>query len=148
MHSLKSTSQAIGAKHLFELARDQEQAGKEEDRDTIEKHHEGMLQEFEAVLAEIEVILEREQKDNTTEIPDAACSEIEKPQLEEKLKLLLEALDDYNGDQAAKQMDELKDYCYAGKKLEELLAPVAQKIDEFDFCTALELVIKIREEIG
>lgn len=148
VHSLKSTSQAIGAKHLFELARDQEQAGKEEDRDTIEKHHEGMLQEFEAVLAEIEVILEREQKESATEIPDAACPEIEKAQLEEKLKLLLEALDDYNGDQAAKQMDELRDYCYAGKKLEELLAPVAQKIDEFDFCTALELVIKIREEIG
>ena len=59
VHSLKSNSQAIGAERLYEIAKNQELAAKEENREEILKHHEEMLQEYKVVLTEIEGRLER-----------------------------------------------------------------------------------------
>ncbi len=150
VHSLKSTSQAIGANHLFELARDMEQAGKEEDCKTIAAHHEEMMQEFDAVLAELGERLEREQKQSKrteSETSQRVYLEIEAAQLEEEFKKLEQALDDYNGEQAESLVEELKKYRYKDKILEGLLTPVAQKIDDFDFGAAMELLQKVREEV-
>lgn len=53
VHALKSTSLAIGAAVLSEMAKRQEEAGKEAREDVLLANHEALMQEYELVCAEI-----------------------------------------------------------------------------------------------
>jgi len=54
VHSLKSTSQTIGAKSLYEMAKKLEEASKKEDTTYIVLNHDEMITTYKKVLAEIE----------------------------------------------------------------------------------------------
>lgn len=82
VHSLKSTSQAIGAGALFEIAKNQEMAAREENREEILSHHDEVMQEFEVVLAEVKERLERAKLEEEQEHTDS--EEKQKDLLEEK----------------------------------------------------------------
>ena len=53
VHALKSTSQSIGAGYLYELAKAQEQAGKDRNLELLFAEHAPMLEEYDAVLLQI-----------------------------------------------------------------------------------------------
>ena len=86
VHGTKSSMLNIGAVELSEMAKNLEQAGKEEDITYIHKHHEEMLMEYERVLALISDWFAKNDEKKTIE------EVVQKPQIfsDELEKMLLE----------------------------------------------------------
>lgn len=146
VHALKSSMLSIGAAVLSQMAKELEQAGKEENAEFIESHHGAMMKEYERVLMEISSSRMVKQ---SSEIQQAAET--------------LETLDDAEFDKLAEQLEEavyrlegaamlsivekLQQYSYHGHPLKELLEPVKKKIHMSDYMSASEVVQRLKEKL-
>lgn len=144
VHALKSTSLGIGAKGLSEMAKEQEKAGKENNTDYIESHHETLMENYGKVLDAI--------ASNKDFFPDNAgdgdnsLNETDKQALMEKLDSLKEALDTFEEDQVIPVLNELSQYSYNGEKLADRLKEIRELVDSFDFCGAADVLSDLEKE--
>ena len=157
VHALKSTSIGIGATELGEMAKELEQAGKEENISYIQAHHREVMQEYEEVLLEIggEKIRDKFDKGPVTVqmIEETPAEPVVREELgtelfKSQMKSLEELLDTFEKDEVENKIKELSAYCYQGTNLEDMLRPIQEKVGQFDFLTAAEEVAKLLEEGG
>ena len=144
VHGIKSSMMSIGAVKLSEMAKALEFAGKGEDYAYIRKEHAAMIVEFERVMQ----ILQECPYLETTEQENANVS---KPELsdEEFVQKLLELENvtyEFDADKVIPILDELSKYAYHSKDLGKELKPVYKKVEMFDFMSAYETVVKIKQK--
>ena len=131
----------------YEIPRTQSEAlefaGKGEDFEYIRREHDAMIQEFGRVMQTLY---------DCTYLTPAERSEavIDKPELsEEQFTQILVELEnvtyEFDADKMIPILDELSGYIYHAKDLAKELKPVYKKVEMFDFMSAYEAVVKIKE---
>jgi HPt (histidine-containing phosphotransfer) domain-containing protein len=143
VHGIKSAMMSIGAVNLSEMAKGLEFAGKGEDFDYIHKRHIPMVQEYERImqiLDECKYLAPRIVQEVNVQKP-----EIELQVFEEKLVELENATYEFDGSKVTPILDALSAYAYKGKDLANELKPVYKKVEMFDFMSAYEAVVKLKE---
>ena len=160
VHALKSNSRGIGANELAELALNLEMAGKENRIDYIFEHHEELLDKHDKLLrcfeenlflfpdgygetggAELQTEETPELETGTEENKgEQKPSEGEKPSPEQLLTLLGEQLESFESEGVEDTLDQLEEYTFQGKALKELSGKIREKVKDFDFLGAAELL--------
>lgn len=145
VHGIKSSMMSIGAVNLSEMAKGLEFAGKGEDYDYIRSNHEPMTKEFNRVMKLLETCpyLPKMQVEEAV-LDKVGITEAE---FAEKLIDLENATYEFDGSKMQPILDALSQYVYGGKDLEKELQPVYKKVEMYDFMSAYELVVKIKEKL-
>ena len=128
VHALKSSSKMVGADELSEMARQAEEAAKNQDVSYITEHQEELLSTYREVVQKIVDAL-----DLGENLPVQTCVEISRDELVRCLGELKESLDAYEMDRAESLISELYRTEYQGTSVEELLAHVGQDVEDFEF---------------
>lgn len=144
VHGIKSSMMSIGAVKLSEMAKGLEFAGKADDIEYIRREHDTMLQEFERVMQMLFACkyLEAPEQENVT----VNKPEISEEMFTEKLFLLENVTYEFDANKVIPVLDELSKYTYHSKDLAKELKPVYKKVEMFDFMSAYETVVKIKEK--
>lgn len=144
VHGIKSSMMSIGAVKLSEMAKGLEFAGKADDIEYIRREHDTMLQEFERVMQMLFACkyLEAPEQENVT----VNKPEISEEMFTEKLFLLENVTYEFDANKVIPVLDELSKYTYHSKDLAKELKPVYKKVEMFDFMSAYEIVVKIKEK--
>ena len=121
----------------------------------IQAHHREVMHEYEEVLLEIggETVRDKFEKGPvrvTEEVQEepVVTEEIGKEQLVFYLKALIELMDTFEKDEVENRIKELSVYSYQGISLKDMLKPICEKVNQFDFLTAAEEVTKLLKEGG
>lgn len=174
VHALKSNSKGIGANQLADLALELEMAGKENRIDSIFRHHEELLEQHDALLqclahndflypdgyhetmsdggalSEDEVLEEGYGATEGGENKDAPTSGIpgkeEREELSEQIALLREKLDSFESEGTGEILDRLAGYRCQGEPLTGLAGEIRERVDEFDFLGASDLLEQWEEK--
>ncbi len=144
VHGIKSSMMSIGAVKLSEMAKALEFAGKGEDFEYIRNEHAAMIKEFERVM---QILQECEY----LSVPEEEEEEVNKPEITEeefaqKLIELENATYEFDANKMLPILDEISKYSYHSKDMEKELKPVYKKVDMYDFMSAYESVVKIKEK--
>ena len=144
VHGIKSAMMSIGAVKLSEMAKALEFAGKTEDYTFILNEHEAMTSEFDRVM---EILFQCKYLESA-ETEDTL---VNKPSLSEeeftsKLAKLEQVTYEFDANRVIPILDELSQYTYHAKDLAKELKPVYKKVEMFDFMSAYETVVKIKEK--
>ena len=131
VHALKSSSKMIGADTLSGMAKDAEDAAKNQDMSYIKGNHAGLIDKYRETVQGIldvlcsnrEVLAERNSK---------ALIEVSKDELLRQLSELKESLDTFEADKADKLLAELNGLAYNGTPVSELLRDIRQDVDDFE----------------
>ncbi len=157
VHALKSNSRGIGANELAELALNLEMAGKENRIDYIFEHHEELLDKHDKLLHRFEenpflypdgygeISREELQAEEMPEVEKDVEEEDqkpieEKPTSEELLTMLEEQLESFESEGVEDTLDQLEGYTYQGTALKEMTVKIREKVKDFDFLAATELL--------
>ena len=143
VHGIKSSMMSIGAVTLSEKAKSLEFAGKESNYDFIRKEHANMIVEFERVmkvLRECSFLLETKTEQETID-----KTEISEEIFLQKLTDLENATYELDAQKVMPILDELSEYAYHSKDLATELKPVYKKVEMFDFMSAYETVVRIKD---
>jgi HPt (histidine-containing phosphotransfer) domain-containing protein len=146
VHAVKSSMLAIGAKHLSELAKKLEAAGKADNISYIRENHAAMIEEFRRVIGEItksgfvdagDVTVEE-----TGDLPVLTDEEFEQKAIEFE-----DAMYEFDGMKMSSIAKELSGCVYHGTALKEPLAGVFHKIEMSDYMAAVEVVLKLKDKL-
>lgn len=143
VHGIKSAMMSIGAVHLSEMAKGLEFAGKGEDYAYIHKNHALMTEEYKRIMKILDECNYLEPKvieEILVNKPELSVAEFET-----KLVELESVLYEFDATKVLPILDLLKAYVYNGKDLEKELKPVYKKVEMYDFMSAYEAVVKIKE---
>ena len=145
VHGIKSAMMSIGAVKLSEMAKALEFAGKGEDFDFIRREHKAMIEEFERVM---QILFECKY----LEAPVQENTVVNKPELSEeefaqKLVELENVTYEFDANRVIPILDELSKYAYHSMDLAKELKPVYKKVEMFDFMSAYESVVKVKEKV-
>ena len=145
-HTIKSTSKTLGAVKLSELALTQEMAAKEGKEDVISSNHEEFIASYKNILGQIEACLGAEEdtkaEESDPENRKGSGDEIENwDELRNKMKTALESFETKAFEDC---LDAVRGQKLEGKPIENVLADVLQKANNFDFDGAIAML----EEIG
>jgi len=156
VHALKSTSIGIGATRLGEMAKELEKAGKEENISYIQAHHKEVIQEYEEVLLEIggetvrtrfeKTPLSSKEEDKITE--PVITEEIDEEQFRLQIEELLNLLDTFEKEEVENKISELYAFSYRGIPMKDVLQPIKDRVNGFDFLSAAEEAAKLLSEGG
>ena len=149
VHALKSSSLSMGAKELSELAKKLEFAGKAGEYDVIRQNHEAVIALYDEVVQNITTYLEENgyKEDELKEITADELKAITWESFEEKVKRIVEACENFDGDEVAALAGEL---CYCKVNEEALtarFAEIKQCAEDFEYEQALQLAQKAAEEL-
>lgn len=144
VHAVKSTSLSIGAVTLSELAEALENAGKNQDGETIRAGNEDMLAEYSRILRVI--------RSGPAVYPAARqgmppLQELTPEQLDGALEELAAALDTFAPDAVAPCLDSLSGCQFRGEPIGTMLAQVGKLAGDFDFIGAAEALARLREKV-
>lgn len=145
VHGIKSAMMSIGAVNLSEMAKGLEIAGKAEDYEYIHKNHLSMTVEYKRIMKVLDECnyLERKAEVETPENkPELSITEFEA-----RLVELENVLYEFDAGKVLPILDTLKEYTYSGMDLEQELKPVYKKVEMYDFMSAFETVVKIKENV-
>ena len=143
VHGIKSAMMSIGAVKLSEMAKGLEFAGKAEDYEYIHKSHAIMTEEYNSIMKVLEDCTYLEEKQEE-EVPEDKL-ELSVEEFEAKLVELENATYEFDGVKMIPILDVLSSYSYRGKDLAKELKPVYKKVEMFDFMSAYDTVVKIKE---
>lgn len=143
IHALKGTALNIGANKISEMARRQEQAGKEKDYSYIAVHAEEFQQEYRRLLERIAMVLERYQ------LLEDISKQMEKKQLKEPeiLQILKEAeqsIGEFDFAKAVNIIREARKHPVPEPYI-EVLAQMEQWINEMELEKIQELLNALKE---
>ncbi|MDE7304221.1 MAG: response regulator [Oscillospiraceae bacterium] len=114
VHGLKSSSLAIGAAGLSEMAKNLEQAGKEENYKQISEDTPALIARFSEIAENIKPFVETEKSDDANKPP------IKADDLKAELEKALEAIDELDSHGAMEILDRLLGYSYSTAVTSEL----------------------------
>ena len=143
VHGIKSAMMSIGAVKLSEMAKGLEFAGKGLDYDYIQKNHQQMTEEYTRIMMVLEECKYLEAK--VIEESPVNKPELSVTDFETKLAELEAVIYEFDGAKVLPILDVLSGYIYKGRDLEKELKPVYKKVEMFDFMSAYETVVKIKE---
>ena len=143
VHGIKSAMMSIGAVNLSEMAKGLELAGKREDYDYIHKRHVPMTEEYLRIMQVLDECNYLEPK--LVEETPVNKPELSVEEFDAKLIELEGVLYEFDGAKVLPILDVLKEYAYKGKDLEKELKPVYKKVEMYDFMSAYETIVKIKE---
>ncbi len=148
VHALKGSMLSIGAETLSGMAKELEQAGKEEREEYILTHHEAMIEEYKRILA---ILADNAKINSSVAVHEehTVSGEAEEKELsEEEFDKFVEELDEavytLEGEAMLAVVERMQQYSYHGYSLKEELKPVIKKIDMSDFMSAAEVVRKLK----
>lgn len=171
VHAAKSVMAGIGAMEVSRLAYEQEMAGRKEQYDVIkdsyhvfkEKYGE-VLQKIEALLLEKEILTREEvlekrnppkkeaEADVREEFPDFHGQLVnllpaQKKQFADALEEILQALDDFEDEEALRQIELLREQ-RPEKAVQDILAKAKEMTEKFQYDEAMEFLTKIKAAMG
>lgn len=114
VHGLKSSMVGIGAIHLSNMAKEHEFAGKAKDTGYIEAHFEELIQNYQELIDEIEMILK--QKENTI-----GRKKEEQMSMQEIFNHIKEALTEYESENAYEWIEKAMERSKHNHRFEKLL---------------------------
>ncbi|MCH5268722.1 MAG: response regulator [Lachnospiraceae bacterium] len=138
VHALKSTSKMIGVDFLSEMAKDSEQAAKDQNVAYIKEHHDILLDTYREAVQNISDVLSFEEPETSEEI--AAGTEVSKEEFLAYLSDLKESLDTFEADKAEALLAEMKHSVYEGNSVSEILKDIRQDVEDFELGAAAEKV--------
>ncbi len=118
VHGLKSTSLAIGAKNLSEMAKNHENAANEKDISFIDENYAPLLAEYDRIVHEIEKLLIK--KKVIVEENEEKLDALDAASLKGYLEEILELSEAFKAKEAASKLDELLKYKLEPKVSETL----------------------------
>ena len=141
VHGIKSSSKSIGAGILAEEAYRLEKAGKEENSEYIEGHHEGFLAAYKQLLSQLKTALEqlKPKKAETEKQP------IAKELLDAKLLDIRAAIGEWEAKAASEVIEELQGY-ELREDLQTVLGEISEHLEMYDFDLALEKLDGVSEK--
>ena len=156
VHGAKSSMMSIGAVELSVLAKDLEMAGRRMDVSYIKANHEAMMKEYERVITILEEcpllaaetsVKSAKANEGVSTMKGEPSDVVTKPELDnEKLKEHLKNLEDaaygFDGEKMLAVLDEIAQYSYNGRNLDEITQKVMKKVGMSDYFSAYETVEK------
>ena len=148
IHGVKSSMKTVGAMTLSEMAKALEQAGKVENTEYIEAHHDEMLVEYNRVDAFLHAspLLYEQTKAETEEKKEYQC--IDEALFDEKIAQMEEAMYNFDGDAMSAILRELQEYEYGGVPLDKPLTAIIRKVEMTDYMSAYDTLVKIKQELA
>lgn len=146
VHALKSSSKMIGADTLSDMAKDAEEAAKNQNVAYIKEHHEEILSKYRETVQHIVDVLGSAEE--IVEKEDSAVSEeISKEELIKHLSDLKNSLDTFEADKAETLLAEMNGLAYQGTQINALLRDVRQDVEDFELNAASEKVEELIHNI-
>ena len=143
VHGMKGSMASIGAVKVSEMAKQLEDAGKEDRIDYILEHHAALQEEYKKLYSALRdcmgMVVEKDEAENQEKLP-----ELEAERLDSLLKELETAAYELQSGHMLDILEELEQYSYTGARLKDLFAPVKRKVEQFDCISASELAIRLR----
>lgn len=137
VHALKSSSKMMGADSLSEMARQLEDAAKNNDTDYIKAHHDALLGQYHMLSREILRVFDRGEA-IPARMERGDGTELSRTELVQRLTLLKGKLDTFEAESAEALLSQMDKAAYQGMLVRELLSGIRQDVDEFEFSTASE----------
>lgn len=140
-HSIKSTSKTLGAIDLSDLAYKEEMASKQEEIETIDKYHEALLKEYSRVLellANNPKIIKTEIKEENIDSKNMTLKKWK--EFTDELK---DKIDTFETSSIKDVVEKYKHYKFHDQEIEDLIKPIIDKIENFDFEGSKEDLNKI-----
>ena len=135
-HALKSASRMIGADDLSLMAKDAEDASKNEDIVYVEEHHASLLEKYRETVRCIQDVFglteEETQEEAVTE------NEVAEDELLRQIKELIESLETFEAEKAKALLADMNDFTYHGESLRSLLQEIDQDVENFELDAAAE----------
>lgn len=149
VHGMKSAMRSIGAIQLSDLAKELEFAGKEGHIDFIRQHHKRLIQEYERVVAGLrKVPLLCPEESVQEDIPDQVLQPISSEEFERTIVEMEDAMFALDGERLMELVSGLQQYSYCGKRMADFLTPVKRKIEMSDYVSAVDLLVRLQEEMA
>lgn len=142
VHGLKSSSLAIGAKELSEMARQLEAAGREEDYKKIMYDTPTLIAKYTDIVEHIRPFVETEKHSEAGKLP------VDKEVLAEKLGEVLEAIDNLDSPEIIKILDALLEFSMPTEKISEEIENARRYADNFAYEKAEDAVKNVLEKIS
>ncbi|MCI8371534.1 MAG: response regulator [Lachnospiraceae bacterium] len=149
VHALKSTSLNIGAEKMSTQAKMMEAAVKKERLEYIQKNHERILAQYQAILDELSDYFEEVSiGENSKKLHKNTMEEIKQENLSELLCKLKDKLEISITTEIEKVANELKTYSYKEHTLKERYKEIFDYIDEYEYEEAYTLIEEVIEKDG
>ncbi len=149
VHALKSSSLSIGAKELSELAKMLEMAGKAGDYEVIHKNHVAVLTLYDEVVRNVTEYLHENgyETDAFSEITHEELKEITWESFEDAVKRIVEACENFDGDEAGLVAQELCFCIVNGEALTSYFVEVKKKAEDFEYEEAAKLAMEAAKKV-
>lgn len=144
VHGLKSSSLAIGAKELSEMARQLEQAGRSEDYKQIMYDTPTLIARYTEIVEHIRPFVETEKR---SEAGEAGKLPVDMKVLEEKLGEVLEAIDNLDSPEAIRILDALMEFSFPTEEISGEIENARRYADNFAYEKAEAAVRNVLEKI-
>ena len=132
IHAIKSTTRSIGAKQIGEQAQNLENAGNDEDIESLSKHIPQFLESLKALKDKLSPL--HIQNENTEEL-----SEMSENQVKEKYAEIKESLEKFDFDTAGNAIIELTKHKLPETEI-ECCNKMKKALDDFDFETLMNIL--------
>ncbi|MCM1478672.1 MAG: ATP-binding protein [Muribaculaceae bacterium] len=141
VHGLKSSSMAIGAKELSEMARQLEMAGRREDYKQIMSETPTLIARYTDVAEHIRPLVETDKQAGEGRPP------VDKGVLKTKLGEVLSAIDELDSPEAIKILDALLEFSFPTEEISEEMENARRYTDNFAYEKAEAAVRHVLEKI-
>ncbi|MCH5194262.1 MAG: response regulator [Oscillospiraceae bacterium] len=140
VHGLKSSSLAVGANELSEMAKQLEMAGKEENYDRITADTPALLAKYTDLLGHIRPVIAAEEKAQSGDSDSADKPPIDKDRFKAGIKSILNALDELDSETALQVFDKLLEYSLPSDSVAAATQKARQYTDNFAYEKAEEIL--------
>ncbi|MGN0169935.1 MAG: ATP-binding protein [Lachnospiraceae bacterium] len=139
VHALKSAAANIGALELSGMAKANEYAARDGREEFIQDNYETLLEEYDAVLGEIERVLRKFGRLGDDDNEDESLPTLPETVLIGRIEDILASLEDFKPKDAAHKVDELLEY-RVGMETRKVLQNIRTKLKLYDDDAAEELL--------
>ena len=139
VHALKSTSKMLGADTLSEMARNAEEAAKNQDISYIRANHEGLIGKYRETAQDVLDVLCPAGMEQPKEV-SAATAEVSKEDLLQRLSELKQSLGTFEMNMAESLLEKLNGFAYEGTLVSELLRDATRDVENFEWDAAARKV--------
>lgn len=147
VHGLKSSSLAIGANELSEMAKQLELAGKEENYDRITADTPALLAKYTDLVEHIKPVM-AEQSGQSDSINDSDKPPVDKEIFKSSIEKILTGLDELDSDGALQVFDELLGYSFPSEGIASAIEKARQYTDNFAYEKAEEILKPMLEALN
>jgi HPt (histidine-containing phosphotransfer) domain-containing protein len=146
VHGLKSAAANVGAFDISEMAKRHEEAAKEMDVEYIRSHYAELLEEYQALLSEIESVLKKKQHGSFEKKESADLTVIEESDMLKRVDEALHKLEQFQPKETGRIVEELLG-CVLSAEVERDLLEVQNLLKLYEDDKAEELLRNLKEKL-